>query len=117
MGYHPSVGAVTTAATFHHEAAFYSGDEEFVERSRAFVEEGLERDEPVLVMVGSRKLELLRNALGARADGVNFTDMEVVGRNPARIIPAWSRFVADHGGGGAIRGVGEPVIPALGKAS
>jgi anti-sigma regulatory factor (Ser/Thr protein kinase) len=102
--------AVTNSATFHHEAVFYAGDDEFVERSRALVEEGLERDEPVLVMVGLRKLELLREALGTRAEHVNFADMEVVGRNPARIIPAWGRFVADHaGGGGGMRGIGEPI--------
>jgi anti-sigma regulatory factor (Ser/Thr protein kinase) len=101
---------VTTPATFHHEAVFYAGDEEFVERSRAFIEDGLEREDPVLVMVGLRKLELLRQALGARADDVHFADMEVVGRNPARIIPAWSRFVADHAGsGGGMRGIGEPI--------
>ena len=101
---------VTTPATFHHEAVLYAGDDEFVERSRRFVEEGLEREEPVLVMVGSRKLELLRQGLGARAKDVHFTDMEVVGRNPARIIPAWSRFVADHAGSsGGMRGIGEPI--------
>ena len=75
------------------------------------MEEGLERDEPVLVMVGSRKLELLRQALGERAADVHFADMEVIGRNPARIIPAWGRFVADHAGdgGGGMRGIGEPI--------
>jgi anti-sigma regulatory factor (Ser/Thr protein kinase) len=100
---------VTLPATFHHEAAFYSGDDEFVELSRAFVEEGLEGGEPALVMVGARKLELLRDALGARAEAVQFADMEAVGRNPARIIPAWSRFVADHPGAGGMRGIGEPI--------
>jgi anti-sigma regulatory factor (Ser/Thr protein kinase) len=102
---------MTTPATFHHEALFYAGDEEFVERCRAFVEEGLDRDEPVLVMVGSRKLELLREALGERVDKAHFADMEVVGRNPARIIPAWGRFVADHSQGavGPMRGIGEPI--------
>lgn len=89
---------------------FYAGDDEFVQRSRAFVEDGLGLDEPVLVMVGARKLELLRDALGVRADEVHFADMEVVGRNPARIIPAWNRFVGDHaGGGGGMRGIGEPI--------
>ena len=30
--------------------------------------------------------------------------------NPARIIPAWARFVAESGElGGAMRGIGEPV--------
>ena len=105
--------AVTTPGTFHHEAVFYAGDDEFVDRCRAFVEDGLERDEPALVMVGSRKLELLREAFGTRAEGVLFADMEVVGRNPARIIPAWTRFVADHAGdGGGMRGIGEPIWAA-----
>jgi anti-sigma regulatory factor (Ser/Thr protein kinase) len=102
---------MTTSATFHHEAMFYAGDDEFVEGSRAFVEEGLDRGEPVLVMVRARKLEMLRQALGERASEVQLVDMEVTGRNPARIIPAWARFVADHGGtgGGGMRGIGEPI--------
>jgi anti-sigma regulatory factor (Ser/Thr protein kinase) len=103
---------MTVPATFHHEALFYDGDDEFVARCRAFVEAGLHEGEPVLVMVGSRKLELLRQALGERAEDVHFADMEVVGRNPARIIPAWGRFVAEHSdreGSGAMRGIGEPV--------
>jgi anti-sigma regulatory factor (Ser/Thr protein kinase) len=97
-------------ANFHHEALFYDGDHDFVAQCRAFVETGLDRGEPVLVMVGRRKLELLRDALGELADEVEFADMEVVGRNPARIIPAWSRFVADHASeGGGMRGIGEPI--------
>jgi anti-sigma regulatory factor (Ser/Thr protein kinase) len=106
------VGALVTApAAFHHEALFYAGDAEFAERCRDFVVQGLERDEPMLVMVGSRKLELLREALGARAGDVHFADMEVVGRNPARIIPEWARFVAGEAtpGGGGMRGIGEPI--------
>jgi anti-sigma regulatory factor (Ser/Thr protein kinase) len=103
---------MTAPATFHHEALFYDGDDEFVDRCRLFVEEGLDRDEPVLVMVGSRKLGLLRHALGDRAAAVHFADMEVVGRNPARIIPAWGRFVADQSesaAGAGMRGIGEPI--------
>jgi anti-sigma regulatory factor (Ser/Thr protein kinase) len=101
---------VTTPATFHHEAAFYEGDDQFVDRSLAFLHDGLARSEPALVMVGARKLELLRAALGSRAADVHLTDMEMVGRNPARIIPAWSRFVADNAGsGGGMRGIGEPI--------
>jgi anti-sigma regulatory factor (Ser/Thr protein kinase) len=107
------VGSATTtaASSFHHEALFYAGDGEFVDRCRDFVLAGLERGEPVLVMVGSRKLELLREALGERARDVHLEDMEVVGRNPARIIPAWARFLAEHAGagGGGMRGIGEPI--------
>jgi anti-sigma regulatory factor (Ser/Thr protein kinase) len=102
--------AVSSSTAFHHEAVFYAGDDEFVDRSRAFIDDGLANDEPVLVMVGSRKLGLLREALGTRAEDVHFADMELVGRNPARIIPAWSRFVTDAAGaGGGMRGIGEPI--------
>jgi anti-sigma regulatory factor (Ser/Thr protein kinase) len=105
---------MTAPATFHHEALFYDGDEDFAASCRAFAEEGLDRGEPVLAMVGSRKLALLREALGERADGLEFVDMEVVGRNPARIIPAWRRFVSDHASenGGGMRGIGEPIWAA-----
>ena len=101
---------MTSSATFHHEAVFYDGDDQFVDRSLAFVHGGLKRGEPVLVMVGARKLGLLRDALASRAADVHLVDMEVVGRNPARIIPAWGRFVADNAGAtGGMRGIGEPI--------
>ena len=102
---------MTASATFHHEAMFYAGDDEFVARSRAFVEEGLDQGDPVLVMVRKRKLELLRQALGERAVDAQLVDMEVIGRNPARIIPAWGRFVTHHGerASDGMRGLGEPI--------
>jgi anti-sigma regulatory factor (Ser/Thr protein kinase) len=101
---------VSSSEAFHHEALFYAGDDQFVDRCSSFIDGGLERGEPVLVMVGSRKLSLLRDALGSHAEHVHFEDMEVVGRNPARIIPAWSRFVAGHAdAAGGMRGIGEPI--------
>jgi anti-sigma regulatory factor (Ser/Thr protein kinase) len=95
---------------FEHEALLYAGDEEFVERTSAFVREGLETEEPVLVMVGSAKIDRLRGRLGADADQVQFANMEETGRNPARIIPAWRQFAtAKAAPGRALRGVGEPI--------
>lgn len=99
-----------SADGFHHEAVFYAGDDGFVETMSAFVGAGAESGEPTLVMVGGRKIELLRAALGAAAEQVAFADMEVVGANPARIIPAWRAFAAEQGGPGRrLRGVGEPI--------
>jgi anti-sigma regulatory factor (Ser/Thr protein kinase) len=40
---------------------------------------------------------------------VRFVDMHGLGRNPARIIPFLREFLDDHGDGGALRGIGEPV--------
>ena len=70
---------------------------------------GSTRGEPVLVMVGARKLELLRGALGESRRRRAFVDMEDVGRNPARIIPAWARSSLTSGRGGGMRGIGEPI--------
>jgi anti-sigma regulatory factor (Ser/Thr protein kinase) len=93
---------------FEHEALLYAGDDELVERLCTFVREGLEEGASVLVMVGARKVALLRAALGDDAPAVRFADMEVVGRNPARIIPAWREF-ADECSGRPVRGIGEPI--------
>ncbi|HKP90763.1 MAG TPA: anti-sigma factor RsbA family regulatory protein [Thermoleophilaceae bacterium] len=93
---------------FEHEALLYAGDDEFVELTSGFVREGLAQGEPVLVMVGARKIGLLREALGADAGAVRFGDMEEVGCNPARIIPAWRDF-ADEDADRPMRGVGEPI--------
>ena len=95
---------------FEHEALLYSGDDEFVERAGVFVREGVEAGEPVLVMVGARKLDRLREALGEDAAHVRFVDMEEAGRNPARIIPAWREFATESAAPGrGLRGVGEPI--------
>jgi anti-sigma regulatory factor (Ser/Thr protein kinase) len=93
---------------FEHEALLYAGDADFAEQTARFVRDGLAADEPVLVMAGAPKIALLRDALGADADAVRFEDMEQVGRNPARIIPAWRDF-ADAGGDRPMRGIGEPI--------
>ena len=90
-----------------HEALLYDGSEQFVDSVLPFVTAALEADEPVLVAVGADKAERLRGALGADAGAVTFGDMEAIGRNPARILPAWLDFVATHGGGRPLHGVGE----------
>lgn len=105
-------------AGFRHEALLYSGQVEFVERASAFVRSSLEREEPVLVAVSPGKIRALRAALGPGAGRgrVFFVDMSELGRNPARIIPAWSDFVGQHAGATCLRGVGEPVWPGRSTA-
>jgi anti-sigma regulatory factor (Ser/Thr protein kinase) len=96
-------------AGFVHEAFLYEGTDAFVDRIGAFARAGVEAGEPVLVMVGARKLELLRDALDGSAAGVEFVDMEQVGANPGRIIPAWADFLGQSGDAPRVRGVGEPI--------
>jgi hypothetical protein len=63
--------------------------------------------------VSEAKIEMLCSQLGADADRVQFADMAQVGRNPARIIPAWRAFVAEQAARGEsrFRGIGEPIWP------
>lgn len=95
---------------FRHEALLYSGDAGFLDGTLPFVREGVAAGEPVLVVVSAERIRGLRSALGDDADRVCFTDMAEVGKNPARIIPAWRAFLDDNGGGTRrLRGIGEPI--------
>jgi anti-sigma regulatory factor (Ser/Thr protein kinase) len=98
------------SAGFAHEALLYAGDDGFVEGTAPFVREGIAAGEGILVAVPQRRAGLLRKELGDDADRVLFADMEQLGRNPGRIIPAWRDFVDEHTVlGQPIRGIGEPV--------
>jgi anti-sigma regulatory factor (Ser/Thr protein kinase) len=95
---------------FRHWALFYRGEQGFLDGVLPFIRQGIAAGEPTLVMVSAEKIELLRHALGGDPDGVHFSDMGQVGANPARIIPAWRRFVEEHGDGDTpLRGIGEPI--------
>lgn len=97
---------------FHHEAFFYGDAEEFLAGALPFLRDGIEAGEPALVAVSSPRARALQAELSDEADRVRFVDMEQLGRNPARIIPAWQRFLDEHGGRDRpVRGVGEPVWP------
>ena len=93
---------------FDHEALLYAGLDDFVREVAAFTAEGVDAGEPVLVVVGDHKINALREELGTRADHIRFADMGGVGRNPSRIIGAWTDFLAGRDGA-PMRGVGEPI--------
>ncbi len=101
---------MTVAVGFKHEALFYSDEREFLEGTVPFVHEGVELGEAVQVAVSGPRIELMREQLGGNADWVRFIEMGELGKNPARIIPAWRDFLASSGGR-AVRGIGEPVWP------
>jgi anti-sigma regulatory factor (Ser/Thr protein kinase) len=95
---------------FHHATLFHSGEEGFLDGALPFIKEAVAAGEPVLVAVSSARIELLRTALDDEAEHVHFADMHVLGGNPARIIPAWRRFLAEHAADASpARGIGEPI--------
>jgi anti-sigma regulatory factor (Ser/Thr protein kinase) len=98
----------TPRPPFRHEALLYSGREGFAEKLVPFVLDGIRGGEPTLVMAGPDRLEALWGRVGDGDGLVRYVDMHGVGRNPARIIPAWTDFARS---GGRMRGIGEPIWP------
>ena len=88
----------------------YAGEDGFLAGTVPFLREGLERDDAMLVVVDRRKIDALRAELGSDAGVVGFADMDKMGANPARIIPAWREF-ANANAGRRLRGIGEPIFP------
>lgn len=102
---------------FHHEALLYAGDEQFLAGTLPYLREAIAAGEPVLVAILPRRIEILTDALGEDAGSVQFADMRELGRNPARIIPAWGQFLKDNVPEGApARGIGEPIWRGRGEA-
>lgn len=100
---------VATHQAFEHPALFYRGEQEYVDRTVSFVQEGLDLGEPVAVAVPGPNLELIRTGLGPDAEAVHLLDMTVAGRNPGRIIPGVLRAFADAHQRGRVRIIGEPI--------
>ena len=109
----PSAAAVKVALvedSFRHEALFYNGEDGFLRGTLPFALEALGAGEPLLVAVGEQRATLLQEALGADSERVRFVDMHAVARNPARVIPAWREFLAEHAEHPrGVRGISEPV--------
>jgi anti-sigma regulatory factor (Ser/Thr protein kinase) len=101
----PASGA---SGGFGHEALIYRGLSGLLDAVLPFVREGVGRGDPTLVALPGDRLGAVREALGDTADLVTFADMEIMGANPGRIIPAWADFL-DAFGSRPVRGVGEPV--------
>lgn len=102
---------------FHHETLFYTGDDGFLAGALPFLMDAIAAGEPALVAVGEKRIDSLKEALGTGAAQVRFADMELLGRNPARIIPAWQRFLEDTAQDGrSVRGIGEPIWPGRSAA-
>lgn len=102
--------ALSYSPASHHEAYFWNDEDRFLAVAAAFVDDGVALGEPVMVALPAPRLRRLRERLAPVAEGVSFVAMTEPGRNPARILPAWSGFVKEHAGlGRTLRGIGEPI--------
>src|SRR5262249_50512521 len=105
------------ATGFRHEAFVYRTLDGYVSGLANFLRDGVEAGEPAMVAVDRPKIGALQAALGDTPRGrlVEYVDMDDIGGNPARIIPAWRDFIDRHEGR-AVRGIGEPVWPERSSA-
>ena len=114
---------MTTAApvrarqSFRHEEFLWRDRGDYVSGLVPFVREGVEAGEAVMVVLLPEHAAWVEAELGAMAAQVHFVDMAELGRNPARIIPAWLEFLEDScGQQRPARGIGEPVWPGRSAA-
>jgi hypothetical protein len=99
----------TIRGQFEHYALFYECSEEYLAGCTEFIEAGLASGERVLISVPGRKIEPMRAALNGGSDKVEFWNMNEIGHNPGRIIPAVRDWV--DRGAGRCRFIGEPIWP------
>lgn len=105
------------ACAFHHQLSFYDeGAYGFLAQTLPLVRRALARSEPVLALVTTRRAEALVEALGADAARVSFVDVQQLGRNPARLVPAWRAFLQDAGPGSGGLGLCEAAWPGRSAA-
>ena len=76
-----------------------------------FVTEGVEAGQPVFVAFRQPTNTLVRAALGPAAARVGFGDMEVLSRNPTRMVDAVRELLTAHAEAGPVRIVGEVIWP------
>lgn len=105
------------ARAFSHAALLYSAKDEYSTAAEAFARGAASAGNgPLLVAAPRKTLDILHGAMGwlarkARWAGTVWADMDELGRNPARIIPALRTFAAEHPGS-SLYCLLEPVWPA-----
>jgi anti-sigma regulatory factor (Ser/Thr protein kinase) len=84
------------ASRLRHHAFVYDSDAEYVERSVAFLADGLAGGEAAVVAASRDRLALIREALGDDARRVSLTDVGMVYTRPARAVAAYYSTLVHH---------------------
>jgi anti-sigma regulatory factor (Ser/Thr protein kinase) len=79
-----------------HNALVYESQDEYVERSVTFLQEGLEAGEGAIVANTRPGLAVMREALGPDAARVTFVDVSSTYTRPAKTLAAYHQVYADQ---------------------
>ena len=91
-----------------HNAYVYDSTEEYVERSVAFLREGLEAGEGAVVANTRPGLAAMREALGTDAARVTFVDVSAAYTRPARTLASYHAvYVNELRSVGSLRAVAD----------
>ncbi|MGP4025420.1 anti-sigma factor RsbA family regulatory protein [Actinomadura sp. 3N407] len=98
-----------SGSAFVHQGCVYAGDDEFLRMAVPFIDEGLRRDEPVLVATTPVNLDLVQTALGRHARKVDYAETAFFGRRPPQRVAAFTGYRHRHPRAGRVRILAEPV--------
>jgi hypothetical protein len=98
-----------------HDAFVYSSDEEFLAGALPFLEEGIDRGEPILAAPTHANAQLLRGKLRRHAKAVDWAENSEAHRAVER-LGIFLAYIAEHVSTGAtrVRLLGEPCWPPEG---
>jgi anti-sigma regulatory factor (Ser/Thr protein kinase) len=82
---------MTSESALRHHAFVSESDEEYVARSVAFLDEGLQAGEACVVGHSRDGIAMMRDALGPAADRVTFVDLASIYTRPARAVATYYR--------------------------
>lgn len=104
--------AVVEKTGLIHDAFVYSSEEAFLDGTLPFLEEGIERGEPILAAPTRANARLLQERLGDRSEAVDWADDPESHRTVER-LGIFLQYIDCHLTGGAtrIRLLGEPCWP------
>lgn len=98
-----------SGSTFVHQGCVYTSDDDFLRMAVPFIDEGLRREEPVLVTTTPANLGLVQTALGRHARNVDYAESAFFGRRPPQRVAAFTGYRHRHPGAPRVRILAEPV--------
>src|SRR3954468_13519046 len=99
---------MSAECSLRHHAFSYESDAEYVERSVAFVRDGLQAGEGCVVANTRDALAMVRDALGADADRVTFFDVSAAYTRPAQAVATYyGAFLEQLRGAPVVRAVAD----------
>lgn len=83
-----------SSCSFQHDAFIYESSEAYLDALVPLIDAGLDAGDAIFAVVPAHNAELLRAALGSRADAVEFIDAETWYEHPIETIDAYTDVLA-----------------------